>query len=510
MSGRIQHLLLSLTGAFVAAAEPNVLAGWPDDPAVNLAIADRPGEQVQPKIRVTTDGGAYVSWFDNATGGYDVYLQRLDSAGNELWVHNGVLLANRGYSSTQDYDLDIDTSGNALVTFRDDRSGSSQITATRVSPDGVQMWGATGVQLTAGSGFFAAPKIAGTTDGGIVVAWSSDSDVALQKLSAGGNPVWGGGVTIPAIGGDSTSAADLDASDAGGVIISMVRGFLGPNHLHAQKLSSTGTAQWGETPLAVYDGGALQIANFPQFVPDGSGRAVFVWYSVSSGLQCHAQRILADGTEQFGHNGVEVSVSPVDRTMPAISFNPATDETFVVWREEFGVQFGVYAQKLSADGSRQWTNSGRVIAPLSGTELVHVGQIQLADGAIAFWVETLSFGNQRVHAARVDTDGEYVWASETVNVSSVASSNSRLIGAPVDDDGAILIWSDGRNDANDVYGQNINSDGTLGVAPACDGDANGDGVVDPLDSGFVLARFGIRLGSLRMPGGRGRSRLRFG
>ena len=30
--------------------------------------------------------------------------------------------------------------------------------------------------------------------------------------------------------------------------------------------------------------------------------------------------------------------------------------------------------------------------------------------------------------------------------------------------------------------------------PACEGDANGDGVVDPLDSGFVLARFGCEVG----------------
>jgi len=30
---------------------------------------------------------------------------------------------------------------------------------------------------------------------------------------------------------------------------------------------------------------------------------------------------------------------------------------------------------------------------------------------------------------------------------------------------------------------------------SCEGDANGDGVVDPLDSGFVLARFGCPVGT---------------
>ncbi len=29
----------------------------------------------------------------------------------------------------------------------------------------------------------------------------------------------------------------------------------------------------------------------------------------------------------------------------------------------------------------------------------------------------------------------------------------------------------------------------------CEGDANGDGIVDPLDSGYVLARFGCPVGT---------------
>ncbi len=86
-------VLISVQGA---------LGQWSADPNVNLAIGDRPGAQVQPKIVATSDGGCYISWFDNSTGGYDVYLQRLDAEGNELWLHNGILLADRGFSSTQD------------------------------------------------------------------------------------------------------------------------------------------------------------------------------------------------------------------------------------------------------------------------------------------------------------------------------------------------------------------------------------------------------------------------
>ena len=123
-------------------------AQWSGDPGVNLALGDRTGEQTQVLIAPTADGGAYVSWFDNSTGGYDVYLQRLDAGGNEQWAHNGVLIADRSFSSTQAYDLAVDTTGYAVLAFRDDRPVGIQITATRVDDTGTQVWGPGGVQMT--------------------------------------------------------------------------------------------------------------------------------------------------------------------------------------------------------------------------------------------------------------------------------------------------------------------------------------------------------------------------
>ncbi len=450
-------------------------ADWPQSATTNLPIADRNGEQTQPKIRTLPDGGAYISWFDNATGGYDVYLQRLNAAGHEQWPHNGVLLADRGFSSTQDYDLDIDVTGNALLTFRDDRSGGTQITATKVSPTGVQLWGPTGVQLTTGNDFVAAPKISGTTDGDVVVAWKSNNEVKLQRLSPNGTILWGTGLTIPAIGGTTTSAADMNTSDNGSIIISLVRGFLSPNHLHAQKFDAEGSPMWGDTPPAIFDGGALQIANFPQFVSDQNGGAAFAWYSVSP-LQVHTQHILADGTEQFSHNGVTVSMFARPRTAPDVMFDSNSGDTYVFWREEAGgpfPEFGVYGQRISSSGERLWSANGTTIAPLTTTELGQVRTVHRHNGAMVFWVETLSFGNQRIHAVRVGADGLPVWKSNSELVSSVASSKSRLMASTGPAGSSVLIWADGRNDANDVFAQTVNHDGTLGGHPA-DLDNNDD------------------------------------
>ncbi len=46
---------------------------------LNLGVAVKPNDQVQPKVRPTPDGGCYISWFDNDPNGnppfgYDVFL----------------------------------------------------------------------------------------------------------------------------------------------------------------------------------------------------------------------------------------------------------------------------------------------------------------------------------------------------------------------------------------------------------------------------------------------------
>ncbi|MCW9065815.1 MAG: hypothetical protein OQJ78_05910, partial [Ignavibacteriaceae bacterium] len=51
---------------------------WSTDPNTNLKICDVTGEQVLPKISLTSDGGCYIAWFDTRTSNYNVYLQRLD------------------------------------------------------------------------------------------------------------------------------------------------------------------------------------------------------------------------------------------------------------------------------------------------------------------------------------------------------------------------------------------------------------------------------------------------
>jgi hypothetical protein len=448
-------------------------AQWSPDPSQNLALADNNNgsDQVQPKLVPFATAGGYVSWFDaNPQSpppiGYDVYYQNLSEGGYQRYHQGGKLVAHLSNTSTEDYGLDVDAQANALIAFLDTREGSNQqVTAAKMSPGGFAVWGELGVQLTNDSNSHAAPKIAATTDGGIVVAWTTNSNVVAQKLNAQGQPQWGAGVVFTESGYDY-SLADLHAADSGSVIISWVRnkGFGSPAILVANKISTSGTLLWGASNLDIFTNGSLQFGNFPYFVPDGSGGAVFAWYTNSPTLQCFAQHILADGTPAFAVGGVAVSTNNNDvRVSPSAAYRAATGEVFVFWTEEDSNQIlnGVYGQKFNSSGVAEWGATGLVLVPLGADQQEFVTAVQVGSGALVFWVDSVGFGDSTIQATRLNGAGG-VTCSQFV-VSSTPSDKSRLAATTVLG-AAALVWEDDRIGNNGIYIQNVNPNCSLGPA----------------------------------------------
>lgn len=482
-------------------------AVWSNDPANPLILADGASEQVQPKMVATGDGGFYVSWFDNATGGYDVRLQRLSSTGAELWGHNGILVADRNLSSTTDYGLGIDADGNALLAFNDDSQATERIVAAKVSPAGVALWGTPGIAVSNSTAFLASPRIAATDDGHVVVAWFQDPDTVLQRLDPAGTPLWTAGGIALAHSADTFVIADLQATgpngglDTGNVIVSWVRyiNFLGDKHLWAQKVDPNGAPLWGAGHKQVFDlaGGSLQFGNFPEFISDGAGGALFAWYTSTPALQVRAQRLLASGTEAFAHNGLEVSTDGAQlRVDPAAAFDTASGESTIYWVEKNSLQtqHGLYGQRINSASARLWGETGKVFRPLGSTEITQLTALPLAPlvpfappgdivvaslppvkgDTLLAWVETTAFDNQPIRVARIDPFGAYAWVDNQRDLKTRATSTSRLTGVHSAGGFSAFAWTDGES-ARDLAAQNLYWYGTLGTFPFfADGFDTGD------------------------------------
>lgn len=446
---------------------------WSSDPSLNLPLADNNNgsDQVQPKLVPSATAGIYVSWFDANPStpppvGYDVIYQRLSQKGFERLPHDGEIIADLSNSSTEDYGLDVDSQGNALLAFLDTREGSNQqITAVRMSPTGRRIWGKLGVQLTTDSNSHFAPKIAATTDGGIVVAWTSNSNVVAQKLNAQGQAQWGAGVVFSE-SGYNYLLADLHAADNGSVIISWVReqGFGSNATLITNKISTSGTLLWGSKNVAVFTSGSLQFGNFPYFLPDGNGGAVFAWYTSIPSLQCYAQHILSTGAAAFPQGGVAVSANTVNvRVEPSAAYRASTDEVFVFWTEEDSNQFvnGVYGQKLNSKGAPQWGPDGVVLVPLGSDTEDFVTTVQVGGGVLVFWVDSVAYGNSTIQGTRLDDSGAVVCPQFVV--SSTPSNKFELVAATNSAGTAALAWVDDRIGNNGIYIQNVNPNCSLGI-----------------------------------------------
>ena len=458
---------LGLVAGFTSPAR----AQWSSDPAQNLVIADRPAGQVQPKIVATADGGFYVSWFD-VGGSYDVYLQRLAADGTAQWAHNGVLVADRDFSSTEDYGLDIDADGNAVLAYRFEVGGVTQAAANRVAPDGTLAWGATGIVASSDSGDVHSPVVAATDDGNIVIAWSaSDGSVGLQKLDGDGNPLWGSGVFVTPPSGFFL-IADLQAADDGAVIASWAAWLSSQNRQYwTQKFAGTdGAPLWGDEPVKVFDGsgGAMQFGYTPDFLPDGDGGAVFVWYTVSLAGSARAQHILSDGSAAFAQNGVLLATdTALTHTSPMGAYDPASGDIYAIWHVADALtqsQIGVNAQRIDAAGTRQWGDDGKVLVAQSAADQSQFSALALADGALFSWTSGSWPQPMPVQVARLDAAGDHVWASEQVAIKTGPTDTARMVGGLSAQPFAAWAWQDdtGGSIGGSIKAQNIDFEGNLG------------------------------------------------
>ena len=452
------------------------MAQWSSDPMANTQLSNLTGEQALPKVAVCNDGHSYVAWFSNESGNYNVRLQRLDKDGYPLFNDNGMLISDHPQmSSLTDWGLAVDPDNYALITFQDIRNTDNNPVGYRISPNGEMMWGEDGIIFSNSSNFEPSPVVCATGAGNAVFAWPSftdtDSEVHLQKISPGGDLLWGEGLVIAYPGVNVTAPYLFPAGDDFVFVVwhEETGPFYSPTRgLYVQKLDADGNFMW-ETDLEVYAPIASGAVITLQMCRDDSGGIVFSWYGNDSGMHfnCWAHHMDGDGNLTMPTNGVIVSTSMERNHMyPAPAFLPQTQEIVVYFSEQdFNQnQRGLYAQKFDLAGNRQWTDEGKQLIALSDNDYSLPMAGGLNDMAICIY-QSYEFGNvvdSKMQAVMLNSDGDYVWPQEFIDLSTNQSSKLHTVMTDYYFGQWVSVWEDLRNGGADIYAQNIQPDGTLG------------------------------------------------
>lgn len=489
-------IVAALAGAAATAAH----AQWTADPSANTPIAVVSGNQTVPKIAAGPIGDAWVTWFDNRGGGYAVYAQHLDPAGVPLLGSNGLLISGNPQStSLVDWDLIVDSSGNAVIVFTDTRAGGDlDVYAYRIAPDGTFLWGPNGVALSDNNNFEASPSAVETTGGLFAFVWTRSSaaggsppGLVMQVLNGAGTPQIAGDGLVIAGNPEVPGFQELLPMSNGDIFVSYVRDtrtFTSPRHVRAARYAPDGTLVWG--PALVSGTVSVPIAHRPRLAPAGGDAAVIAWNGASSNVW--AARVNADGTMPWTAGGVALATEAgFLRFDPAVACDQATGDTYATFNKRDAGQGtrGQNAQRLDSAGNLQWGAAGVELSPFDSVVEGPARAWPFAGGAIFAFTDTPFSGVNRWLAFRVKSDGSFAWPTNPLVVSSPNGVKFRNPLGVVSATGVgMLCWEDQRDDpSSDLYAQNINPDGTLGNhVPACPGDADGDNMVGLSDIAAII------------------------
>lgn len=456
-------------------------AQWSSDVASPNLISGGTGEQALPKVGVCTNGSTYISYFDNSSGGYKVWLKLLDMDGVAVWPDpKGIEMAG-SISETwlTDYDLTVDGSGNALLCFQDIRSGFNSVYIYKVSPEGTQLWGENGICLSTNSSLDSpdyTPVVICTNDNSTYVAWQHQSDptqVMIQKLDQAGQTQWLNPLILM-VPSASTSWPQFVESTNGDILVKYYVDsgpFWAPNReLRVAKISPGGEIL---CDLTISD--AYGIAAWTQligFAPDGSGGAVLTWHDdrdLNSMNQAYFAHIDGDGNVTTPEDGAYISSSSFyNQFYPRVSCDFSAQEARVAMRitDSGQNQCGLIVQVLDYNGNRQLGDEGYLREALSyyDNDPLFAWNYQGRFHYLQSWMDTSNPQIQTLRSARNAVPNEYnSWHDG--HIATTQTPKFHFDFDSHEEGWVICVWEDGST-ANDVYAMRYWYNGNVG---ACNG-----------------------------------------
>ncbi len=467
MRGRVKSISLF---AFLAASVlvPSLQAIWI---ANGTAVSTASYDQGFPQVTSDGSGGAIITWEDWRSGSSaDVYAQRIDAGGTVKWYGNGAVISMA--ADAQSYpQITSDGSGGAIITWQDYRSGTWDIYARWINASGNVQWTGNGVAISTAASTQSYPQITSDGSGGAIITWhdyrsGTSYDIYAQRINSSGTVQWtGNGVAISA-GAYDQFEPEITTDGSGGAIITWRDYRSGTSwDVYAQRINSSGNVQWTSNGVAIST--ATNNQTYPQVTTDGSGGAIITWQDSRSGTSdIYAQRINASGTVQWTGNGVVISTAANNRESPQVTSDGSGGAIFT-WQDYRSGNSDVYSQRIDSNGSIQWTSDGVAISTAASDQFGPQITGDGSGGAIITWNDSRS-GTYDIYARRIDSNGNVQWTGNGVAISTAAGNQwfPQITGDG--SGGAIIAWMDSRGEGgswHDIYAQNIDAGGRPGYTP---------------------------------------------
>ncbi|MFM9986987.1 MAG: T9SS type A sorting domain-containing protein [Flavobacteriales bacterium] len=340
-----------------------------------------------PMHMIELSGGGYAV---SGTMGDDVFLMRMDSEGDTLWVksyNNPKMLAGSWVDQTQDggfviigdAHLNIDGSDQEIILIRTDANGTEQWTKTY---GGSGKDYGTAIDATSDAYFLAgAVGISQYDTEGIVIKTGIDGVVIWQRAIVG-------------VQAENINAV-VATGDGGCIAVGTTNSYLkGLNGILVTRFSADGDTEWS----GIYNDGGNCYGFGMDVLEDGSGY-IISGATTGSGAASYDALMLKINTDFsiawakiYGGSDFDTAVKPVDMGEDGFA---ALGQTY-----SFGTESDLFLIRTNSDGELTW-------AKAYGGDGYEFGEglLALSDGFLVSGGEESFGANRDVYFVRCDSQG---------------------------------------------------------------------------------------------------------
>ncbi|MFX1477321.1 MAG: hypothetical protein ACFFCI_04245 [Promethearchaeota archaeon] len=202
----------------------------------------------------------------------------------------------------------------------------------------------------------------------------------------------------------------------------------------------------------------------PKICSSGSGDAIIAWLDYRGGnmgeIDIYAQKISPNGNDYWLDNGIMI-LNSTKLNMYMQMCSDGMGGAIMTWGQYVLItESSIRAQRIDSNGNILWNSSGVLVS--SGDDIVLEDPHICSDGAEGAIVVWYNDDTNSIHAQRIDGNGDLLWPTNGVTVCLEHCTNPRICSDGAG--GVIITWIDSRHYATndrDIYAQRIDLNGNV-------------------------------------------------
>jgi hypothetical protein len=320
-----------------------------------IGVAVKSGQQRSPKIISDGANGAIIAWEDSINGNSDIFVQRVLASGTLAWFTGGIpVCISAGIQMNAR--LTTDGSNGAIITWQDKRNGNDyDIYAQRVTSAGTASWTTNGVTICSKVNTQNNPKIESDHAGGAYIMWADkrgaiDFDVYAQRINSAGTVAWAAnGIAVSAATGSQSA---IDASTDGvsnGIFIAWKDSRTAYERVYGQFINGAGNASFTANGVLLSTNALTQLN--PNMIGVGNNEVVVTWQDSSSGnWDIYAQKMNLQSATVWNNAGILVSNASGNQLSPKNCSN-GDGGSIIVFQDRRNADNDIYASQINSNGT---------------------------------------------------------------------------------------------------------------------------------------------------------------